>query len=308
MIILKSYTLAKYLVMTKEEGRVVNLDYKVWVMSKVKTMEKITVLPFSIFFFLLPNFSFSQNANKANSPKADSINIQKVDSTKKDFYLKATVNLTNKGISYIPNFSIGKPAIIVDFSMGGRRLFFEPQFRFSLNGEPWAFLFPLRYKILNGKFQLIAAVNPLMNFKNVTYVVDGVSTTDLVNRRYLGGELKPNYFISKNISVGASYLYFLGVSRGALKNTNFASINANFSHIKFGAGFFTKINMQIYYLNQDGKDGFYFSPTVILLKNNFPLSIQSIMNAAIRSNIPGSQKFIWNISLIYSFNKAYTEK
>jgi|SRR4051812_36374397 hypothetical protein len=273
----------------------------------MKTLKKITVLQFSIFF-LLASVSFSQNISGTNSSKVDSINTQKNDSIKKDFYLKGSVNLTNKGISYIPNFSIGKPAIIVDCSMGGRKLFFEPQFRFALNGEPWAFLFPIRYKISNKKFQLIAGVNPLMNFKNLTYIVDGVSTTDLVNRRYLGGELKPNYFISKNISVGASYLYFLGISKGALKNTNFVSVNTNFSHIKLGAGFFTKLNAQIYYLNQDGKDGFYFSPTVIVLKSNFPLSIQSIINTTIRSNIPGSQKFIWNISLIYSFNKTYTEK
>jgi hypothetical protein len=274
----------------------------------MKPMKKITVSLLSIFF-LLTNYSFSQNINVAGSPKVDSINASQIDNTKEDFYLKGAVNLTNKGISYIPNFSIGKPAIIFELSMGGRKLYIEPQLRFSLNGEPWAFLFPLRYKInATGKFQMIVGVNPLMNFKNLTYVVDGVSTTDLVNRRYLGSELKPNYSISKSISVGASYLYFLGVSHGALKNTNFISVNANFSSIRLGAGFFTKLNTQIYYLNQDGKDGFYFSPAVSLLKKNFPLSIQSIMNATIRSAISGSQKFIWNISLIYSITKTYTEK
>jgi hypothetical protein len=272
----------------------------------MKNMKKITVLQFSIFF-LLTNYSFSQS--EVDSLKADITNTPRVDNTKKDFYLKGAVNLTNKGISYIPNFSIGKPAVIFDLSMGSGKLLFEPQLRFSIKGEPWAFLFPLRYRIkFTNKFQMTIGVNPLMNFKNITYLVDGVSTTELVNRRYLGGELRPNYYISKNIGIGASYLYFLGVSSGALKNTNFVSLNTNFSYIKLRYGFFTKLSAQVYYLSQDGRDGFYFSPMVTLSKRNFPLSIQSIMNVGMRSSIPGSQKFIWNVSLIYSLNKTYTEK
>jgi hypothetical protein len=274
----------------------------------MKTMKVITVLQF-ILLLMLTNYSFSQNINGTDPPKVDSINTEKSDNIKKDFYLKGSGTITNKGISYIPNFSLGKPAIIFDLSMGNGKLFFDPQLRFSLNTEPWAFLFPVRYKIKStGKFQITIGVNPLLNFKNVTYTVNGISTTELVNRRYLGGELRPNYFFTKNISIGAYYLYFRGVSTNALKNTNFVSINANFSYIKFVHGFFARLNTQLYYLDQDGKDGFYFNPVVTLLKKDFPVSIQSIMNATIRSTIPGGQKFIWNISLIYAFNKTYTEK
>jgi hypothetical protein len=277
-------------------------------MYKMKTMKVITVLQF-VFLLMLASYSSAQNRNETPPPTVDSTNTPKIDNTKKDFYLKGGVNITNKGISYIPNFSIGKPAIIVELSMGNSKLFFEPQLRFSLKGEPWAFLFPVKYKIkFTDKFQMIIGVNPLLNFKTVTYTVNGVSTTDLVNRRYLGGELKPSYFITENISVGANYLYFRGVSDRALENTNFVSVNVNFLYLKLVAGFFSKLSTQIYYLNQDGKDGFYFSPVVTLLKKRIPLSIQSVMNATIHSIIPGNQKFIWNISLIYTFNKIYTEK
>ena len=271
-------------------------------------MKKITIL-FVLTFILFVNHSFSQQVNGTNSPKVDSANSQKIDSAKKDFYLKAASTITNKGISYIPNFSLGKPAIIFDLSMGNGKLFFEPQLRFSLMGEPWAFLFPVRYKLKSkGKFQMTLCVNPLMNFKNVTYTVKGVSTTDLVNRRYLGGEFRPNYLITKNISIGALYLYFRGVSNGAIQNTNFVSVNTNFSDIKLGSTFFTKINAQFYYLNQGGFDGFYFNPALTLSKRKFPFSVQTMMNLTIDSNIPGNQKLIWNVSLIYAFNKTYIPK
>jgi hypothetical protein len=274
----------------------------------MKTMKVIPIIQV-VILLMLANYSPAQTMNAIPSLTVDSINTPKIDNTKNDFYLKVGANITNKGISYIPNFSIGKPAIIGDLSMGNRKLFFEPQLRFSLNGEPWAFLFPVRYKVkFTGKFQMIMGVNPLLNFKTVTYTVNGASITDLVNRRYLGGELKPSYFITESISVGANYLYFRGVSDRALKNTNFVSVNVNFLYIKFIAGFFSKVNAQIYYLNQDGKDGFYFSPVVTLLKKDFPFSVQSVMNATIHSIIPGNQKFIWNINLIYTFNKTYTEK
>jgi hypothetical protein len=268
-------------------------------------MKKIAALP--IFIFLqVANYAFSQNADSTGFSKATTITPSKTDSIKKLFYLKDAVTITNKGISYIPIFSLGKPAVLFDLSMGNGKLFFEPQLRFSLIGEPWSFLYPVRYKIKSaGKFQMSAGVNPLMNFKNVMHSVNGALTTDLVSRRYLGGEFRSAYFITKNLSVGAYYLYFHGVSEYTFKNTHFTSVNTSFSNIQLGSKFFAKINAQVYYLNQDGLEGFYFNPVLTLLKRSFPFSIQTIMNTIIHTDIPGSEKFIWNASLIYSFNKTF---
>ncbi len=286
-------------------------------------MNKIVVLSI-LTFIMCTNYSFSQKADSTSSqirdslntaktdsiiPKADTTKPQTINSPKKNFYVKASATLTNKGISYIPNLSLGKPAVLFDLSMGNKKLSFEPQLRFSLNGEPWAFLFPVRYKLRStGKFQMTAGVSPLLNFKSVTYLVKGVSTTELVNRRYLGGEFKPNFHITEGISIGALYLYFCGVSDRAVKNTHFVSLNVNFSNIKLGTKCFARFNPQLYYLYQDGKDGVYFNSTITLLKRNFPFSIQTIMNVAIDTRIPGSQQYIWNASLIYTFNRTYTRK
>jgi hypothetical protein len=251
-----------------------------------------------IILLLFTNYSFSQQTNSSQT-----------DSTTKNFYLKGAVTITNKGISYIPNLSLGKPAIIFDLSMANEKLSFDPQLRFSLMGEPWAFLFPVRYKIKStGKFQLTAGLCPLMNFKPVTYTFKGASVTELANRRYVGGEFKPNYFFTKSISVGATYLYFSGVSNRAVKNTHFVSLNTNFSNIKLGSKFFVKFNPQVYYLYQDRKEGFYLNAVITLLKRDFPLSIQTNMNAVIQTTIPGSEDFIWNVSAIYNFNRTYIRK
>ena len=65
-------------------------------------------------------FSFSQNA----------------DSIKVAGHFGGAVTVTSKGISTIPSFTLGKPAITFDLSMGKEKLSFEPQFRFALEGKP----------------------------------------------------------------------------------------------------------------------------------------------------------------------------
>jgi len=234
---------------------------------------------------------------------------QKADSTKKEFHLKGSVTATTKGISFIPSFSLGKPAVIFNLSMGKRKLFFEPELRFSLKGKPWTFLFWGRYKLITtGKFQMNMGSHLGLSYRYDTISVNGTLTTGLVVRRYLAGELAPNYFISKNVSFGAYYLYSRGLDRGTTKNTHFVTINSNISHIKLGKQLYARINPQLYYLALDARDGLFITSSFTLAKKNFPISVQSIINKSIETDIAGSEKFLWNVSLIYSFSKKYVEK
>ena len=85
---------------------------------------------FVFTFLLFVHLTFSQNTD-----------------TKEASHFGTAVTVTNKGISFIPNLALGKPAIIFDFSVGNERFSFDPQFRFALEGKPWSFLFWFRYKI-----------------------------------------------------------------------------------------------------------------------------------------------------------------
>ena len=210
-------------------------------------------------FLTFTYFSFSQNT----------------DSTKNIFHFKGAVTVTNKGISLVPTFTLGKPAAIFDLSMGKKKLFFEPQLKFSLQGKPWAFLFWWRYKLIaNKKFAFTIGTHPALNFRTDSFLVNGIKKGFLVTRRYLSGELVPNYFVSKNISVGLYYLYSRGLDNGTIKNTHFLTVNSTFTNIKIGSQLFARFSPQFYYLRQDGKDGFYFTYTLALAKKNFPLTLQ----------------------------------
>lgn len=54
---------------------------------------------------------------------------------------RGTASITQNGISLIPSFSLGDPALIFDIKMTKGRSSFEPDMRFALEGKPWAFVF-----------------------------------------------------------------------------------------------------------------------------------------------------------------------
>jgi hypothetical protein len=243
-------------------------------------MPKLLLLLFS--FFCIAQFSFAQ----------------KIDSIKSITHFSGAAGVTNNGISLIPTFSLGKPAAIFDISVGNR-FSFDPEFTFSLKGKPWYFLFWFRYKLNAEKFQMNIGTHLGLNFKNA--VADDDSTKVTIAERYWASEISPNYFLTKNISLGIYYLYSHGLDPTTVKNSHFITVNASFSNIKLTNKFFIGMTPQFYYLNQGEHDGFYFTSAFTLAKSDLPLSISSIINKEIQSDISGSKDFTWNVTLTYFF-------
>ena len=257
---------------------------------KLKTPIQKALLCFALLH--LAHFSFSQ----------------KTDSTKVISTFSGAVSATNNGISIVPSFSLDKPAAIFNLSLGRNRWSFEPDLRFSLQGKPWSFLFWGRYKLVNtDKFRMTAGTHLGLNFKTSVLPINGDTSETTVTRRYLAGELFPRYLLTKNISIGIYYLYSHGLDAGTINNTNFITLYTNFSNIKLAKQLFIKVTPQFYYLKLDKQDGLYFTATATLARQNFPLSISSTINKIVRTNISGSKNFVWNVSLVYSFNKKYID-
>lgn len=230
---------------------------------------------------------------------------QKTDSSRTISHFGGTITATQNGISLIPSFSLGKPALMFDLNVGTKRLTFEPFLRFGTNGKPWSFIFWWRYKLVTDKtFKMSIGAHPSFVFRTVTDTLNGIATNVIQANRYAAADITPTYFITKNISAGVYYLYSHGLDKTAVQNTHFLTLSTNFSDIKIGGKFFAKFHPQVYYLNQDGKDGFYYTHSLSIGRRNFPLSAQTIMNKALHTDIPG-RDFVWNLSLIYSFNKNY---
>lgn len=245
-----------------------------------------------LFVFLLLGYrSFSQNT----------------DDTKATGHFNGAVTVTTKGLSTFPNLTLGNPAAILDLSMGGKKLRFEPVLRFSLEGKPWSFIFWCRYELLNNeKFQFKIGAHPAYSFKTISVTQNGTTKNVLRAQQFLAGELAPVFKVGKNISLGPYYIYAYGMEKDIVQNSNFISFRANFSNINLSDNYFMRLMAQAYYLKLDADDGFYVNSSIALIKRNFPFSVSSTINQTIQSKIGGAD-FLWNINLTYSFNTRYTK-
>jgi len=233
---------------------------------------------------------------------------QEKQSTKTPGHLGGAVTITNNGVSLIPNLTLGKPAALFDMTVG-RRLTFEPQFRFALEGKPWTFILWWRYKLYEGgKFRINIGAHPAFAFRNNTFLVDSVSKDFTTVQRYLAGEIYPSYSISKNISTGVHLLHAYCVEKEGIKHTSMVTMRLNFTNIKISDQFYMRFYPQVYYLRMDENDGFYFTSTLTLARKDFPLLVSSLVSTPFQTTIPQDKNFIWNVSLTYSFNKEYVEK
>lgn len=247
-----------------------------------------------LFFVLfnLSNFTFSQ----------------KTDSTKAVSHFGGAVTVTNNGISLIPSFTLDKPAVTFDLTMGRRRLSFEPEFQFALEGKPWGFFFWWRYKLVNNsRFFVRIGAHPALAFSTMSVLTNGESKETIIAQRYLAGEFSPNYFLTRNVSIGIYYLYAYGIDNENVRNTNLLMFNMNFANIKLSDQYFISFIPQFYYLRINNNNGFNVTSSLILARKNFPVTLSGFINKSIKSDIPGNKDFIWNLSLIYSFNSNYVK-
>jgi hypothetical protein len=253
---------------------------------KQKLFYKLLIL----LFFFSPYFSVV-------AQKADTTDVVKT--------FAGTITLTTKGLSTFPNLTLGKPASILDLTMGGDKFRFEPTMRFDMKGNPWTFIFWFRYKILeNEKFQLRVGAHPAYSFKTVNVSSNGIAQEMLRVHQYLAGEISHLFFISKKFTVGPYYIYAYGVSEDAVRNSNFVSFRVNVSEIHLAENYFLRLIAQAYYLQLDVNDGFYVNSNLSLNRRKFPFSVSSTINKTIESTIPGDN-LLWNINLTYSFGRIY---
>jgi hypothetical protein len=211
------------------------------------------------------------------------------------------VTVTTKGMSTIPSFTLGKPAAIFDVSIAKHGLSFEPQFKFGLDGKPWAITFWGRYRLFDGeKLHVGIGGHPALSFKTIPVTASGTTRDVIVARRYLAGELAPSYSLTRNLSVGPYYLYSHGMQSDAARNTHFVSARATLSNIAVSDNLFLRFAPQVYYLKSDDTDGYYLNSALILASRDLPFAISTTANKPLRTNVLGGEEFIWNVSLHYA--------
>ncbi len=246
-----------------------------------------------VFFFLSPAI----------------ISAQKNDSTRSAINTFAgAITIQTKGISTIPNLTLGKPAAVFDMKIG-RKLTFEPQFRFALDGKPWAMVFWWRYYgSVSNKFKVTFHANYSLSYKSLTYFTSSEVPQEIIRTtRYLVGAFEPVYRVNKYLDAGMYLFYNYALEEFITRNTYMASVRVGVSNIPVAKNTTLRMTPEVYYLKMDDDDGVFLNARISISNRNLPVSISALVNKPLKSGIPSEYDFLWHLGLSYSFNKKYSE-
>jgi hypothetical protein len=230
------------------------------------------------------------------------------DSTKKETQFAVSALITNNGISVVPIFTLGKPATIINFAVG-RKFTFEPEFRVSLEGKPWSFIYWFRYKLAKTpKYSLNIGAHPAIIFKTIPVTINGNNEEVLRAQRFLAAEVSQNYRFNQHVNVGFYYLVGAGSVENKTKPTNLLTLRGGYNNIKLGKEFVAGINSQLIYLYTNGEEGSYVNGTLTLTHKQIPVTLSYFYNQPINTNITGGKDPVWNVGATYAFNKMFKMK
>lgn len=165
-----------------------------------------------------------------------------------------------------------------------------------------------RYKVLTGnKFTLDVRANHSLSFKTITGTTSGTPPEYIRASRYVASVISPNYQFNKYLGVGMYLFYTRGIEKYITRNTYMVSFRPGISNIPIMKDIVARVGPDLYYLKMDDQDGMFLNTILSITKKDFPLSVSALINKTLKSNIPSDSNFLWNVSLIYSFNKEYME-
>jgi hypothetical protein len=250
------------------------------------SMLKFSSIPIFVFFFLSVWLA-----------SAGAVYSQDASEPAAGIPVSAAFSLANEGISIIPAFSLGEPAVLTSFS-AGNRFRFEPEFYFSTKGDPWAFLLWVRYDLLrHERFTFRIGMHPGYTF--LKSEGNGEETvTEVV--KILAGELTARYQITESFDMGLYYLRGGALDGAFPQESHFLSLNTALPGLNLTRRLRITFLPQVYYLKIEDNDGYYAASTITLGLEGSPLSLSSVINKIIESDITGNPDPLWNISLNYS--------
>lgn len=251
-----------------------------------------------VILTLLVTFSISKVLSQTKS-----------DSTKKEIVIAGDISVTNNGISIVPAFSLGHPALLVNLAMGGKKLTFEPSWYFSAqDGKPWAYLLWARYKLFdNSKFKMRIGSHYGNPISDIQAVSGGTSYNVQQIQRFAAIEIAPTYIVNKYFSLNFYLLRARALQKESLQNNRFIAFTPSFG-LDLGKKVSVRYSPQFYHLKLDDLKGIYVFHSLALSKKDCPLLASFNMNQYIKTKITAGKNYDWNVTLTYLFNRQLVKK
>jgi hypothetical protein len=219
------------------------------------------------------------------------------DSTRSKLKAGATFTLNSNGISSVPAFSLGKPALIAAVSVGKGWFSYEPTLGYSLDGHPWFIDNWLKVKIINRPgFELRTGMN-VSSYCGKYTVPEGEF---LRVERYFTYEIAGTFRFARNTSLLAQYWNDRGQEDWSIKG-HFVNAILERTDMALGKHVLFSATLQLFYINYtENNDGLFVAPRVAFSVRNFPVFIFSQVVQAITSNIEPYPGFNINVGIGYT--------
>jgi hypothetical protein len=236
-----------------------------------------------LLFLFITTLSFSQ---------------EKSGSTDRKLKASALASFNTNGISSIPAFSLGKPAIVASASLIKNRFSYDPTLAYGFDLRPWYIDNWVHYKIINrSSFELRGGFNVSSFFTKNESGEEPV----LTGERYFAFSMDGTYKFNANTLVSLAYWNDRGQESTSLKG-HFIDIIYDQTGIKLGNTLRMAVNVQLFYINYDGNnDGLFVSPKLSAYTEELPFALFVQATQSIQSNIDPWPGFRWNLGLSYTF-------
>jgi hypothetical protein len=215
---------------------------------------------------------------------------------------------TNNGFSFIPAFTLGRPAGIFYLSLERNGFSFNTDVRYALEGRPWSISFISRKRVYRaGRAEVsVGLYYPGLSFTEARDADDPGSVRVQVEQS-VSPEVNLSLRATPILSVGTNYMYYRGIGAGSLRNGHYVAAWTNLGGVDLGRRLRLSASGQLFYLDLDGTGGYYGAANVVLSKQEFPVSLSSMMSKTLDSQIP-SQDFNWNVSVTYRFSASFVKR
>ena len=214
--------------------------------------------------------------------------------------VSGNLQITNNGVSLFPNLSLGKPAAIININLVKKNFSLEPELRWGLNGDPWSFIFWLRYRLTRSKFQLRTGIHPSYVFADQQVYLSGQAANRIIATRYFAAEAAPSYQWSSHFGLSVHYLHARALDDYGAAFCNFFAVQPRFTSMKIRGPVYLNFFPQVFFLQLAQHKGYYMSETLTINHAKSPVYLSSLVTYKISSTIPGD-KWVTSFGLNIKF-------
>ena len=208
------------------------------------------------------------------------------------------VQLTNNGVSPVPIFALGKPAIMGSAIMRKGKFYFNPEFNLGIDAKPWTIFSRVGYYLLEKKKLTIGlAVNTNWFFQQNKPIIND---QEYQVQQYYSFEFNGEYRPKANQRFIFAYWRSDKLSRAGVLFEDFVNIAYCFDNIKFGDKNIINTRPSFFYLEDHGwVKGFFTAQTTTYQKENWKCNVFITTSWPV-TNMPGTG-FIWNTGVNIPF-------